>query len=555
MRRPIEPVPGELLAERGHGDPGPPDRPGGRGGTSLEELLASPAEEGSRHAWLCRVAGHYALRETHRESFERRVLAAAALLVPPLPQAEVSSVVASIWAAEQSKLDEGPGHPVTASFFEGNTFRTERLAKWITDATPVAKGGGRLWVYQAGVYKRAQMEDDSDDNDDSYGTGDDGDLSLRIRDALAPGERWTSARRDQVLKFLYDGAPRLRTPPMDVVNVRNGLLRLADRRLTPHSPEHLSQVQLGAAYEPDVDGPAFRRWLDEVLPDPSVQAVVQEVAGYLLTPDMRQQVAVMLRGSGSNGKSVMLAVLIELLGRECVSHLSLDDLDGNRFAAAGLHGKLANICGDLDAHEVRSTAKFKEITGADRIQVEHKYGRSFQLRPYARLMFSANAAPPTRDASFAYFRRWLVIPFDQEFHGPGDDKDLLRRLTTPGELSGVLNWALDGLDRLRATGAFSSSTAIAGAKDRFRVEVDSVAAFCDEQCEWDPRARVKRQVTYDLYAGWCRTNGRRPVSNQNFGTALHRAAEAAGATLDMGQTRVKKDRVWVGVGVEGVQWL
>jgi putative DNA primase/helicase len=148
-----------------------------------------------------------------------------------------------------------------------------------------------------------------------------------------------------------------------------------------------------------------------------------------------------------------------------------------------------------------------------------------------------------------------VIPFEQEFRGAGDDKHLLGRLLTPRELSGVLNWALDGLDRLRANGDFSDSSATDTAKDRFRVEVDSVAAYVDECCEWDPRARVKRQVIYDLYTAWCRRNGRRPVSVQNFGGGLRRAADAVGAELDNGQTRVKKDRVWVGVGVRDVPWV
>ena len=103
--------------------------------------------------------------------------------------------------------------------------------------------------------------------------------------------------------------------------------------------------------------------------------------------------------------------MIKFVGADNVSNVSLQQLASNRFAAASLEGKLANICADLPATRLEDTQLFKGITGGgDIIQAERKFQASFSFKPFARLLFSANRLPQSPDSSEAFFDRWIIVP-------------------------------------------------------------------------------------------------------------------------------------------------
>ena len=117
----------------------------------------------------------------------------------------------------------------------------------------------------------------------------------------------------------------------------------------------------------------------------------------------------MLTGEGENGKSVFLDLVGYLLGETNVSNVALQGLEGNRFRAAELYGKLANTFADLDARGLRSSSMFKTLT-TGWITAERKHAQPFRFRSYAKLLFSANKIPPSRDRTHAFYRRWLILP-------------------------------------------------------------------------------------------------------------------------------------------------
>ena len=151
---------------------------------------------------------------------------------------------------------------------------------------------------------------------------------------------------------------------IDTLNLRNGLLDLRTMTLRPHDPDHYSTIQLPVAYDLDADCQRFGRYLSEVLPEDAIP-VVEEMMGYLLTPDTSMHKAFLLLGGGSNGKSLLLDVLRAMLGPENCSATPLQALGEDKWAPASLVGKLANLCADLPAATQRDTSKFKEIVAGD----------------------------------------------------------------------------------------------------------------------------------------------------------------------------------------------
>ena len=165
----------------------------------------------------------------------------------------------------------------------------------------------------------------------------------------------------------------------------------------------------------------------------------------------------MLTGSGANGKSTLLNLLNAFLGADNISKVPLQELDENRFKRAELFGELANVFVDLDSRALQSLTYFKTITSGDDIDAERKFRNPFFFKPFAKLIFSANEIPKSNDKTFAYYRRWILILFPNKFVGKADNKHLIDELTTPKELSGLLNRALRGLDRLLRNKEFSEN--------------------------------------------------------------------------------------------------
>jgi putative DNA primase/helicase len=220
----------------------------------------------------------------------------------------------------------------------------------------------------------------------------------------------------------------------------------------------------------------------------------------------------MFTGSGANGKSTFLTLLETFVGSENVSKVPLQELDEHRFKRADLFGKLVNLFADLDARELRSSTYFKTIVSGDAIDAERKHKDPFYFRPFARLAFSANEIPRSPDTSYAYFRRWCIIPFPNRFEGANEDKSLADKLTQPNELSGLLNRALKGLHRLFQHEKFTDSATVKDSLLDYKKQNDTVAAFVTDCCEFGQNVETERTALYDAYTTYCENEGYKAVS-------------------------------------------
>jgi len=380
--------------------------------------------------------------------------------------------------------------------------------------------------------------------DGAYRPGGEGRLRRVLTERL--GDSWRKGRADEVVAHIRASSPALwDQPPRDRVNVRNGILHIASGELEPHSPDWLAPSQLGAHFDLAATCPVIDRFLGEIL-EVEVVPVLLEVLGYLLTPDNTLQRAFMLIGAGGGGKSVTLNLTRALLGPGNVSSVALHQLEDDRFATADLYGCLLNAFADLDSRALSASSIFKSITGGDPVRAQRKNRDAFSFVPYARLMYSANEAPPTTDHSDAFFDRWLVIPFGRRFRGtPQCDPHLLSKLTTQRELSGLLNRALVGLVRLRAQGAFSTPKQTDVAADRFRKDSDSIAGFLDEWCELHPDQRTAKPDLYRAYQRWCDQSNRRPLAAQR---TTPRIRELTHGNVD--EVSSQGADYWVGIGLK-----
>jgi len=330
------------------------------------------------------------------------------------------------------------------------------------------------------------------------------------------------------------------------INLKNGLLDIRTLELKPHDPNYLSIIQLPVEWNPRAECPRWDKFISEIVEEEDAKAL-QEFVGYMLWRDCRFQKALMLTGSGSNGKTTFLNIIIKMLGEHNCAFRSLQELTTNRFAPADLFGKLANIYDDLPPDTLINTGIFKILATGDEIQAEKKFKNAFKFRNFAKLVFSANKVPSTVDDTKAFFRRWIIINFPNEFKGDKADPHLEDKLSTPGCLSYVLKWAVEGLRRLLEQGKFSYEDNIDKIEDRYMRASNPAYAFFQDCIEEDPDAFVTKDELYRAFIEYCKQNKLPTLSKRTFADHVKRWTNAVDGWAKVEGRSV---RAWRGIRVK-----
>jgi len=302
----------------------------------------------------------------------------------------------------------------------------------------------------------------------------------------------------------------------DLICLENGVYNLETGEFLPHSPDYLITVKIPVFYNPEAKCPRIEQFLWEVLEDEKAFLTIQELFGYLLYRRYNIHKAFMFVGSGSNGKSSLINLMKAFIGKKNYACKSLQELEENRFARAELFGKLANFYADLPATALKSTGIFKMLTGEDPIGAERKFKDGFVFDNYAKLIFSCNQIPPAFDETYAFYRRWVIINFPNVFEGDRADKHLLKKLTTKEELSGLFNFAIEGLRRLLEQGDFTLRMSVEETKELYQRMSDPVASFAMDKLEADTAGYVERDKLYQAYVEYCDKLGYPKVMRDTF---------------------------------------
>lgn len=329
------------------------------------------------------------------------------------------------------------------------------------------------------------------------------------------GERFRPEHAKTIEFMVRAQEPRFTDENLDTryLNLPNGLLDWRTGTLVPHDPMVNSLIRIPTNWNPNAKAKKTLKWLKQVFPADAIEFAI-EVIGYCLYYDNPLHKAILLYGSGRNGKSTYLRLIEQLIGRQNVTSRSPQDLDASQFQAISLYGKLANLAGDVDPHVFKSTEKFKKLTGGDTFTAERKHhGRHYEFRCRAKTIAAFNQLPRTRDTTEGFFSKWIVVPFTQFFDKP--IPDLILKLTTDEELEGLLVLAVQGLQRLMARGRFEIPPSVAKATEEFRMIADPVHAFVDE-CIEQGKGFTPRQDVYDSYQRWCILNNHYKLSARQF---------------------------------------
>jgi putative DNA primase/helicase len=233
--------------------------------------------------------------------------------------------------------------------------------------------------------------------------------------------------------------------------------------------------------------------------------------------------AVICCGKGDNGKGTLIKLFEQFLGDQNVSHASIQELNNDRFAIADLHGKSANLCADLKAEKLTNTGTFKMLVSGDTIRAQKEHGQPFDFRDIAKLIFSANEIPESNDQTYAYFKRWIVLLFDKIFLGEDKDTNLIEKLTTEEELSGLLNLAIIALKQLIKDNGFVHVDNVHYMQKEYNQNATTIEDFLTNKCRIDLTDIDNHTICRDVYHSYvrhCKGSNKLPVSDNVFGSHL-----------------------------------
>lgn len=317
------------------------------------------------------------------------------------------------------------------------------------------------------------------------------------------------------------------------INCLNGVIDIDTNELMEHDPKYKLQVQFKANYEEDwkskFESSRFKRFLETTLDKEDI-STMQQAFGLFLSPHAREVEKVFLfKGGGSNGKSVMFDIMESLIDKKYISGVGLGDF-GQEFIISMMEGKHANIVRD-DDFERTIHKHFKSIATGEEVAVNRKNKDHVRLAFNLTMFFGLNGLPNSKDKSFGFFRRPIIIQFDNTFGTKKEveeGKAMYLKDTTIGkgiidsELDIVFNWAYEGLQIVKANKwTIEQSQKSIDEMEQYREETDTVYAFYRNYITEMLGNKILAKKLYEDYITYCNQNYiDMPVSMTTFGRQI-----------------------------------
>lgn len=288
--------------------------------------------------------------------------------------------------------------------------------------------------------------------------------------------------------------------PLNLINLKNGILNIDTMELIPHSPDFLFFGRLPVNYDPEAKYDKFEKFLNHLSMKENetrekVVNTIQEYLGYCLLRSYPYKNYIVFDGGGDNGKTTLLNIVVALFGSENNTSISLQEINNRPFAKSQLYQKHINVSDDLPRRALKYTGEIKQITGNSPLWADIKnHKKGIYFTNYAKPWYACNELPITYDYTDAFFSRMIQITLLNKYLEKGNpdinninvferDIDLFETLTTEKSLSGIFNFVLEGLKKLLKNKRFSDDMTTEEKRTLYLRKTNSIHAFIEDEIE------------------------------------------------------------------------
>jgi putative DNA primase/helicase len=309
----------------------------------------------------------------------------------------------------------------------------------------------------------------------------------------------------------------------------NGIYDVRNKTFREFKKEDYRFQKMKGDYDRNASCPDFDQFIDELFVGDSdaneKKQMLQEIAGYLLIPDYSiiKKMFYFWGPKANNGKSSFLDIIREVMGSNYIDQVPLDQLKG--FLLERLSKAHANLVGDQDANATIPDGVIKQLVGGrDTMTADRKYKEAITFKNHARLIFGVNKLPVSLSKDSGYYTRVVILKFNNSFvlnPDPNNSREMKAdagKIDTiiDNEKSGILNWMLEGLERLLTNKDLTMPNSSIEALKGYEHNSNPINLFVDEKCELSKSERSEKSVLYKKYKEWSLENGHKPFSAQKF---------------------------------------
>lgn len=326
-----------------------------------------------------------------------------------------------------------------------------------------------------------------------------------------------------------------------IVCLKNGVLNLKTKELLAHDPAFRFTARLGVSYDPEATCERFKQYLAEVVSEDGSK-VIQEYVGYCLQRKNTFKKMLALLGEADCGKTVLVSTLFSFFGQDSTISVPLQTLATRAFSRPKLQHAMVNLYDDLSSEAIMHTGPIKAMSGGGIIDAEEKHGDLYQFKTYTKHIFAANEFPAA-SVDAAYYDRWLPVFFNGSVEKSKQDPLLVGKLEE--ELPGILNWALEGYERLMQHG-FSDKREDLQIMDDLRKASDTLNQFF-VTCIRSGTSWISSSDLYTLYREFTRSQGGSCVREGQFVRCIGRSCPF----ITPSRNKVGSQRGWQGIDIAG----
>ena len=379
----------------------------------------------------------------------------------------------------------------------------DEVAKKLLDENKIVVYENNICIYEHGVYK----------NDEES-------IYKKIIE-LVPDSN-TYFRKEVYNYLLLIAQNRKINRESGIINFKNGLYSLKNKKLYEHTPDFFSINQISTNLNlqaPKVQ--AVENVLEKLSSGNSKRKqTILEMIGYSMTTSTKLQKAFILYGpTARNGKSTLINIITELIGSENVGTVPFREMSKNKFAGAGIKGKLLNVGSEMTEEFIEDVSNFKTYITGDEVEIEEKFKPRQKIRPYAKFIFNANELPRVADKTDGFYRRLQIIPLEYSFTNKDAKNFNFNELITKEALEYLAKTSLEAYLNMGET--FSNHGESQKEVDKYKVNSNSVLTFINDEeyiysiINKTSKVRNASEV-YAWYKQYCKENQYFPVAMKKF---------------------------------------
>ena len=329
-------------------------------------------------------------------------------------------------------------------------------------------------------------------------------------------------------------SPVVFNPNPCLLGLANGVMDCKTAKFRPYTKSDLITDQLPVRYDPSAKCPEIIRFIEAITPDYDDRITLLDIFASGAYRKALAYIAFLI-GHGSSGSTTYIGLLQAFYGEGNTEAIPLNELVEKQFALSSLKNARFSIGQEIEDVKKSGTARIKEISGGDWISADVKNVQNrARFRGWTKLVFKGNSVPRFTDNTWGFRRRFTEVKLPYKFVPVMDDAEpnqckmdpnIKDKLTTPTELSGILNIIIMRLPWIIENGRIHKAE---GQYEVYKQQVDSVTSFLDAFCTYYSDAisiRVPVRTLYEHFQKWCALTMANEVDVRQFGGYVKRYCE------------------------------